>query len=242
MAINPLDTLYALSSAYIFSLGAFFWYKYPHYVETNDQLFDRWDASPIITQLDKTWARDTKEISRWTMTSYMLLASGGIQWFSWLMNKATDNEGGDVHELYLRISQVGTYFVPGMLFVQFARLYNAYNRTIAIDTTEYSVYCGDSRCTQGRTFFNFAYVPGENDFTITQDNHNYEVRIADNEQYNNLALFFFSILLSLSVSQRSIGAIKAEFDAARLGAKTEGSYEEPTTAAEEEEVIEETFF
>jgi hypothetical protein len=42
------------------------------------------------------------------------------------------------------------------------------------------------------------------------------VRIADNTQYDHLALFLFSTLFSIAVNQRTITSIKADFDEARL--------------------------
>jgi len=63
---TPIAALQVCTSAYMFALGGYFYYKYPRMVNTNDLLFDRWDEDPIVTQLDKTWALNTKEIKRWT--------------------------------------------------------------------------------------------------------------------------------------------------------------------------------
>lgn len=131
----------------MFALGGYFYYKYPHMVKTNAELYDRWDEDPIVTQLDKTWALETQEISRWTQASKLLMLSSGVQWASWLLNRSMDNAGGQQHELYLRMAQLGVYFWPAVLLLQFSRIYNAYNRTIAVDTAEYSVFCGNSKCT-----------------------------------------------------------------------------------------------
>jgi len=149
------------------------------------------------------------------------MISSATQWITWGINRTIDNEGGQQHELYLRMAQLGVYFWPAVLMLQFARIYNAYDRTISVDTVEYSVYCGNSKCTQGRTYFNYAYVPSSSDFNAAPANRNYEVRIADTEQYDNLALFFFSTLFSVAVSQRAVGAIKADFDKARLMADSD---------------------
>ncbi len=62
-------------------------------------------------------------------------------------------------------------------------------------------------------------MPGESDFVT---NNNYAVRVADTEQYDNLALFFFSIIFATGVSQRAVGGIKSDFDKARLMAEAMG--------------------
>ena len=144
------------------------------------------------------------------------MVTSGIPWIAWLLNRSLDTEGGDFHEFYLRSAQISTYVTPALLIMMFARLYNAFNRTIAIDTTEYSIYCGNSLCTQGRNFYNYAYIPGDSDFTVTNANKNFEVRIADNTQLNHIALFFFSTIFSIAVSQRTLKSIKADFDQAVL--------------------------
>jgi hypothetical protein len=113
------------------ALGAYFYYSYPHMVKTNSNLFDHFDEDPIITHLDKKWALNTKEISSWSLASKLLMATSGTTWISWLLNRSLDGEGGQYHYAYLRFAQLSSYVTPTLYLAMFARLYNAYNRTLA---------------------------------------------------------------------------------------------------------------
>jgi hypothetical protein len=128
-----MDAMWWSHSIAMFSVGAFFWFRYPHWIAVEPRLRYRNEDSIDYSREDKEWAYQTKEISAWSNLSYTLMSGYGISWAIWSLNKEFDGQGGLLHTISYRLTQAIAYGMPIVLMYQFVQLFNAYDRTLDED-------------------------------------------------------------------------------------------------------------
>jgi len=94
--VNIFEMAWMVNAFSMASLGTYYWFKYPHMIETDMRLIRRAeeDDDRDLTVYDKEWAHETYEIKRWSHLANMLQFWYGSSWLLWLMNRTLDNEGG----------------------------------------------------------------------------------------------------------------------------------------------------
>jgi hypothetical protein len=162
---KTMDTIWWSHSMSMFAVGAYFWFRYPHWIAVEPRLRYRNNDSVDYTREDKKWALETREISAWSNISSTLMWGYGISWAVWSLNKEYDNEGGSLHTLSYRLTQLIAYVMPVVLMYEFVKLFNAYDRTLAEDTYDDAVACGSGDCLFNSSFYYKPYTWTDTDFT-----------------------------------------------------------------------------
>lgn len=193
--------------------GGYFWKQYPQMVNLMRWIDDRFDDDVQIDKEDREWALGTKEIRRWDQTSRLMYTGYGAGMLLYVLNKQIDDEGGELHYVFLRYLQVLTYLMPITLAIQGARIYQAFNRTPEWDESDDAYACGDGNCHASDTYFRFYLYPNDDD--IDSDAY-LNAFLADQSIQTHQAMLWILIVLQANWGHFFYGNLKADFDAKRL--------------------------
>lgn len=208
-------TLWRYNSFFMFGLGVYYWKQYPQMVRISRWLDYRDPDVVSATKEDKEWALGTKEIMAWDITSKFLMRGYFIGLLLHTANTNIDNEGGELHFVFLRYLQVLTHFMPVVLVVMAARIYNAFDRTLAEDAAHYAETCGATvpQCLSRKTFYDYSLIPG--DTSITADPYKV-LFVAKNKLQTDQMVLWAAMAWNIFVSAKTYGTFVDEFNVARV--------------------------
>lgn len=209
---ESLTTFWWAHAAAMALLGRYFHQEYYQWIKYEPYLDYRNTDTVDYTREDKDWAWDTNEIKAWTRASSFLTLGYGLPWLFQSLNHELDNEGGTLHLIAFRMVQFTTFVMPAVLLVQFSRLYNAYDRTLAVDVQEDTDSCGNGDCLASNSFYYKPYYWDYVDFT--GDNY-LEVFTLDQSYQAHFMMLASAIFASSFTGYLTYGQFKADFDAAR---------------------------
>ena len=117
-ALETYQMMYGGYNFAMLALSAYFYREYHTAIIDDTTRFPDYTEESGYTDHTREWALESSEINAWRNQIYALWAVNGLGFGLWAANQIFDNEGGLIHYLFFRMTQV--YFLAPMLNALFA--------------------------------------------------------------------------------------------------------------------------